>query len=56
MARREAGLVAQRPLRGCIPQAKAKGDYQARVHSDKMVLVVVRWEAGLVAWWPKTLK
>jgi hypothetical protein len=26
-------------------QAKAKGVYQARVHSDQMVLVIVRWEA-----------
>jgi hypothetical protein len=37
-------------------QAKAKGDYQARVHSNQMVLTIVWREAGPVARWPKTLK
>ncbi len=32
-----------------LSQAKAKGNYQAPVHSDQMVLVVVRREAGRVA-------
>jgi hypothetical protein len=35
---------------------KAKGNYQARVHSDQTVLMIVRQEAGPVAWWLKTLK
>jgi hypothetical protein len=42
--------------RAVFSQAKAKGNYQAQVHSDPMDLVLVRWEAGLVAWWPRTLK
>jgi hypothetical protein len=25
---------------------KAKGDYQAQVHSDQMVLVIVRWRGS----------
>jgi hypothetical protein len=34
---------------------KPKGDYQAQVHSDQgMVLVIVRWEAGPAAWWLKS--
>ncbi len=37
-------------------QAKSKGNYQAQVHSDQMVPVIVRREAGPVIWWPKTLK
>ncbi len=35
---------------------KPRGDYQAQVHSDQMVLVIVRGEARPVAWWPKMLK
>jgi hypothetical protein len=35
--------------RALFSQAKAKGNYQARVHSDQMVLVIVRWEYGPVA-------
>jgi hypothetical protein len=42
--------------RAILSQAKAKGDCSPRVHSDHMVLAVVRWEVGLIAWWPKTLK
>jgi hypothetical protein len=42
--------------RAVFSQAKAKGIYQAWVYSDQMVLLIVRWEAGPVAWWPKTLK
>jgi hypothetical protein len=30
-------------------QAKAKRDYEAQVHLDQMVLVLVKQEAGLVA-------
>jgi hypothetical protein len=26
---------------------KAKGDYQDRIHSDKTVVMIVRWEVGL---------
>jgi hypothetical protein len=29
-----------------------KPNYQTRVYSDQMILMTVRWEAGLVAWWP----
>ncbi len=49
-----------RGLTGCLSaefsQAKAKRDYQAWVHSDQMVLAIVRRKAGSVAWWPKALK
>ncbi len=33
-----------------------KGSYQAQVHSDQMVLVMVRWEAGPRGRWSKMLK
>jgi hypothetical protein len=33
-----------------------KGDYQAQVYSDQMVLMVVKREAELRERWPKTLK
>ncbi len=50
MARHEGGLLERRPRsRATLSPAKAKGNYQAGVHSDQMVLVAVRWEAGLVA-------
>ncbi len=42
--------------RAVFSQAKAKENYQAHVHTDQMVLVIVRQEARPVAWWPKTLK
>jgi hypothetical protein len=42
--------------RAVFSQAKAKGDYQAVVHLHQMVLMIVRQEAGPVAWWPKMLK
>jgi hypothetical protein len=32
--------------------AKLKGNYQTRVHSDQMVLMIVRQEAGSDEWWP----
>jgi hypothetical protein len=35
---------------------KPRENYQAQVHSDQMVLMRVRQEAGPVAWWPKTIK
>ncbi len=35
---------------------KPKGDYQAHVYSDQMVLVIVRQEAEPVTWWPNTLR
>jgi hypothetical protein len=35
----------------------AQGGHQARVHSDKMVLMMARQEAGpRDEWWTKTLK
>jgi hypothetical protein len=34
---------------------KPKGTIRLK-STDLMVLVIVRWEAGLVVWWPKTLK
>jgi hypothetical protein len=37
-------------------KAKAKGNNQAQIHSDQMVLLMVRREAGPVAWWSKMLK
>ncbi len=40
-------------------QRQLKGDYQKRVHLDKIVLVVVRrggWNAGMHEQYPKTLK
>jgi hypothetical protein len=37
-------------------KVKLKGNYQAQVHSDLMVLVVVRQQAGPRLWWPKVLK
>ncbi len=45
MARHEAGPVSQWPFKGLFSQAKAKGEYQAWVHSDQMVLMIVRREA-----------
>jgi hypothetical protein len=58
MAKHEAGPVTQQLLKGCtvFSQAQAKRDYQSRDHSTQMVLIIVRREAGPVAWWPKTLK
>jgi hypothetical protein len=57
IARWRAGLYVQRPnSRAALSQAKAKGNYQALVQSDQMVLMAIRWEAGLAAWGPKTLK
>jgi hypothetical protein len=54
MARRKANPCEQRlNSRATSSQVKAKGNYQARVHSVEMVLIVVRREAGLVAWWQK---
>jgi hypothetical protein len=53
MARQEAGLVTRQLLKGSILQSWSQ---EARVHLDQMVLVIVRQEAGPVAWWPKTLK
>ncbi len=35
--------------RAVFTQVKAKGDYQAWVHSDQKVLVIIRLEAGTVA-------
>ncbi len=29
-------------------------DYQARAHSDQMVLMTARWEAGLCEWRPNS--
>jgi hypothetical protein len=47
MARQEAGPHERRPnSRATLSQAKTKGNYQARVHSDQIVLVMARWEAG----------
>jgi hypothetical protein len=37
-------------------QAEAKKNNQAGVHSDQMILVILRQEAGPVAWWAKMLK
>jgi hypothetical protein len=54
MARHEAGPGGR--SRAVFSQAKARGNYQAQVHSDQMVLMIVRRKAGPVAWWPKTLK
>ncbi len=42
--------------RAVFSQAKAMGDYQARVLLDQTALIIVRREAGPVSWWPKTLK
>jgi hypothetical protein len=56
MARREADWLPTGLSKAVFSQAKAKGNYQARVHSDQMILMIVRQEAGLVAWWQKTLK
>jgi hypothetical protein len=56
MAGHEAGPVSQWLLKGFFSQAKAKGDYQAQVHSDQTVLMIVRREAGPVALWSKMLK
>jgi hypothetical protein len=36
-------------------QRRLKGDYQARVHLDKMVLLKSGGEAGLGEQWPNTL-
>jgi hypothetical protein len=33
-------------IRGQESKNKIKEDYQAQVHSDQMVLVIARWEAG----------
>ncbi len=57
MARWETGLHQRRTnSKATLSQAKAKGNYQARIHSDQMVLVVVRQEAVLVALWPRRSK
>jgi hypothetical protein len=57
MARWEAGLHQRRSnSKATLSQAKAKGNYQARIHYDQMVLEVVRQEAVLVAWWPRRSK
>ncbi len=59
IARREAGPVSRCALKGYIlSQAKAKGDYQAQAHSDQMVHMKVRREAGPGTGYPvaKTLK
>ncbi len=44
---KQAETILQMKLRGKSSQTencmKAKGDYQNRVHSDQMVLVIVRW-------------
>ncbi len=56
MARQEAYQLYLEASQGLYSQAKAKGDYLAQIHSDQMVLVIARREAGPVAWWPKTLK
>jgi hypothetical protein len=42
--------------RAVFSQAKAKGNYQARVNSDQVILMIVRQKAGPVARWPKMLK
>jgi hypothetical protein len=51
MVRQEAVRVTRWPLKGCIlsSYSPAKEDYQAQVHLDQMVLMIVRWEAGPVA-------
>jgi hypothetical protein len=57
MAKQEAvPVIPGGHSRAVFSQAKAKGDYQALIHSDQMVLLIVRREVGPVAWWPKTLK
>jgi hypothetical protein len=43
-------------LKGYSHRGRTQGDHQARVHSDQMVLVAVRQEAGPGRWRPKTLK
>jgi hypothetical protein len=50
-----AGLHEQWPktLNECL---KLNGDYQARVHSGQMVLLVVRQGGWMHERWPKTLK
>ncbi len=56
-AGQEADPCERRPnSRATLSQAKAKVNYQARAHSGQMILVVIRHEAGLVAWWPKMIK
>ncbi len=35
---------------------KLRGDCPGKIHSDHMVLRIVRWEAGLHERWPKALK
>jgi hypothetical protein len=56
MARWKAGRHLRRPnLKATVSKAKAKGNYQARVHSDQMDIMAVRQKAGPVAWGPKRL-
>jgi hypothetical protein len=40
----------------CSKLSLLRGNHQARVHSDQMVLVMIRWEAGPGERWPTTLK
>jgi hypothetical protein len=56
MARREAGPGPGGRSKAILSEVTASGDYQAQVHSDQMVLVIVRREVGPVALWPKRLK
>jgi hypothetical protein len=42
--------------RAVFSQDKAKGNYQAQIHSDQMVLVIVKRQAGPVASWLKMVK
>jgi hypothetical protein len=48
--------VKEGRTQGLHSQAKAKGNYQARVHSGHIALMVVTRWAGPVALLPKTLK
>ncbi len=38
-----------------LKQSYLKGDHQTRVHSDQMVLIMVKQEAGPCERWPKML-
>jgi hypothetical protein len=48
IARHKVGLLPGGCSRAIFSQAKAKVDYQAQVHSDQMVFMIVRRDAGPV--------
>ncbi len=52
--RREAGCCEREPK--ALKTKLARGGHQVQVHSDQIILVMVRFEAGPFERWSKMLK